>query len=363
MKPFKIIVLVCMVLMISGCGKNGTVPKQKNETVTTTKQQTDTNEPVTLTETKTPTDSLEGMVISKLTGLPIPENSSTVRPIGIMINNIPAALPQSGIGQADVIYETLVEGGQTRLYAIFQDFDGDKIGPVRSARHYYFNFAFDFDAVYVHYGESYLCIPKYKEWSLDHLNGLSYLDTIMCFRTSDRKAPHNAYTSYKGLNDALTITKIRSTFDNEFTYGINFKTEDTDLVSEIAANKVIIPMSNVQTSHFEYDTTSKQYLRFQFGNKHIDVETNEQLVTKNIIIQKASIWNIKGDTEGRLDATLIGNGEGYYITNGKVIDITWEKTELKIPTKYYDLSGNEIILNPGKTWITVTTNNTKITFE
>lgn len=362
------IVLISVILLFTM-----TACKKEKETInvnTTTKSNTVTKTPtneatatVTVTETPDDVDPMEGKVISKLTGLPISEEISSIRPVGVMINNIPAALPQSGIGQADVIFETLVEGGQTRLFAIFQEYDGKKIGPVRSARHYFLNFALDFDAVYIHYGESYLSIPKYSEWKVDHMNGLSYLDEIMCFRTSDRKAPHNAYTSYKGVNDALKSTKIRADVKDDFTYGIKFNDVDKDLESQTIADIVTIPMSTFQTSRFDYDADTKLYFRFQFNKKHIDDVTGEQLVAKNIIIQKANIWNIKGDKEGRLDATLVGDGSGYYVTNGAAIEITWKKTAPHASTKYYDIDGNEIKLNPGKTWIVVTNKNTKITFE
>lgn len=298
-------------------------------------------------------DPLAGKAINPLTGLYVDESVARRRPIGVMINNLKPAIPQSGIGQADVIYETLVEGGICRLFGLFQDFNAKKIGPVRSARHYYLDFAFDHDAIYAHYGRSPQATVAFSDWNSPHLEGLSYLDSIMCFVDSSRVAPHDRYTSYDGLMAAWKEKGYRTELDKEI--GSKFEFSELEIIPELtnSANKIVLPFSYYQTSWFEYNTNDRLYYRFQFNDKHIDKETGEQLKFKNIIIQLASIWTIPNDSEGRQDMNLITNGTGYYITNGSYIPITWEKTSHYSPTKYYLEDGTNLNINVGKTWIAV----------
>jgi len=291
--------------------------------------------------------------INPLTGLYISKEAALRRPIGIMINNLKAAQPQSGIGQADIIYETLVEGDICRLFAVFQDFDAEKIGPIRSARHYFLDFAFDFDAIYVHYGQSPQADIAISNLGAPNLNGLSWLDTIMCFQDPERVRPHSTYTSYEGLMAGWDKKEYRKELNTEIESKFTFSEEDYTPETLVNAKVVSLPYSSYNQPWFEYNDTEGLYYRFQFNEEQIDVETNEQLKFKNIIIQLVDIWRISGDTEGRLDMDLIATGTGYYISNAKVIPITWEKTSHESPTKYYNEDGSELLLNKGKTWIAV----------
>lgn len=293
--------------------------------------------------------------INPLTGLYINKETAKRRPIGIMINNLKAAQPQSGIGQADIIYETLVEGAITRLYALFQDFDAEKIGPIRSARHYYLDFAFDFDALYVHYGQSPQASIAFNQLNTPNLNGLSYLDSIMCFQDPDRVRPHSTYTSYNGLMAAWENVDYRKEIKSDYLNDSKFKFSEEDYTPNSAtqAKKVVLDYSYYSQPWFEYNEEEKVYYRFQYENPHIDVETGEQLNFKNLVIQLTDMWVIPGDTEGRLDMSLITSGSGYYITNGVSIPITWKKTSHESPTQYYLEDGTQLLLNKGKTWISV----------
>ncbi|GKX30090.1 putative lipoprotein YerB [Vallitalea longa] len=310
-------------------------------------------------------DNREGKVINTLTGLWISEEAANRRPIGIMINNLKAAMPQSGIAQADIVYETLVEGGITRLFAVFRDFDAEKIGPVRSARHYYLDFAFDHDAIYVHYGKSTHAFKKFTEWNSPHLEGLSGLDAVMCFQDPTRVRPHSTYTSYEKLMKTWKQVGYRENIDENFKSKFKFADDELDLVSNMEATYIDLPYSHYeQKPWFEYNEKDKMYYRFQFSGKHIDRETDEQLKFKNIIIQFSNIWTIKGDKYGCMDMSLVDSGDGYYITNGKATKITWKKTSHYQPTLYYNEGGEEIKINRGKTWVSVFPRNRKdkITF-
>ena len=371
MKKTKIILMLLTLLLLTvACGKE-TEPTQETpiDLVDDTK---DVSEPEPVVEeldevkaeepndvvAEEPEDVVEvidltGMAVNPLTGRYIPEEAALRRPIGIMINNHSKAMPQSGLSQADIIYETLVEGGIARLFAVYKDFDAEKIGPIRSARHYYLDFAFDFDALYVHYGQSPQAYAAFKNLNPPNMNGLSYLDTIMCFQDPSRKRPHSTYTSYDRLMAAWKSKKYRTTYKEGFVNKFNFSDEVLELEEGQKAEKITLDYSYYQFAWFDYDAESMTYLRNQFGGPHMDVETGEQLAFDNIIIQLADMWKISGDTEGRMDMALSSEGTGYYISHGKAIPMTWSKTDHYHPTQYFTDEGNLLEMNTGKTWISV----------
>lgn len=340
----KLWVLLCILLILSftGC--------KKEEPQTIIRESTQING----TSESTLGKYVNGE-INPLTGLFIDKEAASRRPIGIMINNLKAAQPQSGIGQADVIYETLVEGSICRLFALFQDFDAEKIGPIRSARHYFLDFSFDFDAIYVHYGQSPQATVAFNELDPPHLNGLSGLDSIMCFQDPERVRPHSTYSSLDGLMAAWEYVGYRKEIESKYINDskLKFSEEEYTPDSTILASKVTLLFSNYSQPWFEYNEDDSMYYRFQYDEPQIDVETGKQLKFKNIIVQLADMWVISGDTEGRLDMSLISSGSGYFITNGKVVPITWKKTSHESPTHYYLENGTELLLNKGKTWIAV----------
>ncbi|GAE88176.1 DUF3048 C-terminal domain-containing protein [Acetivibrio straminisolvens] len=129
------------------------------------------------------------------------------------------------------------------------------------------------------------------------------------------------------------------------------------------AEKVNLSYSAEYKSYYEYDADKKLYFRFRNGKPHIERQTEEQLTTKNIIIQKVKNYDIKGDQYGRQEVNTVGSGEGYYITNGKCIEITWSKSSRTERTKYLDSEGKEIVLNPGQTWIQIFPVSGKIEIE
>ena len=359
------VILLLLTIILTACGGNneGTISAEETTsatttttmTTTTTVPETTTSEaPEPTTEAPEPEPDLSGLALNPLTGLYIPEEVVNRRPVGIMLNNHKAALPQSGISQADVMYETLVEGGIVRLYGIFKDFEGDKIGPVRSARHYYLDFAFDFDALYVHYGQS----EKAGEWIRDlnapsinaHTGRNTYYD--LCYQDSSRKRPHNSYTSYDRLMAGWKAVGHRQEVKEDFQPKFTFADEPYQLDGE-DATKVTLDFSYYQYAWFDYDPISGTYFRNQFGGPQIDVETGQQLAYENIIVQITEMWVMPGDTEGRLDMNLVSTGTGYYINGGKSVPITWDKPSHYEPTVYYDEAGDILQMNPGKTWISV----------
>lgn len=291
---------------------------------------------------------------SPLSGLSMKEDLTNRRSVGIMISNISYALPQSGIESADVIYETLAEGGVSRLFALFHEFDNQKIGPIRSSRHYFLDFALDHDAIYMHAGQSPQAQVAIQKLNMPAINAISYLSLIAFYLDESRKRPHNTYTSYERVMEGWKRKEYRMEPNPETGKKLNFSQDEEVLLEKGKAVKQIkLPFSYIDTPYFIYDEEKKEYMRYQFEKPHLDIETGNQLHFTNVIVQVVDMWHIQGDDAGRLDMKLIGDGKGYYLTRGKMIPITWKKESHYKTTHYYDENGQEILLNPGKTWISV----------
>ncbi len=291
---------------------------------------------------------------SHLTGLPIRQEAYDRRPIGVMISNIEDALPQYGISDADILYEVMVEGGITRLFALFQDFETEKIGPVRSSRHYFLDLALEHDAIYTHVGQSVYAKAAFNQLDVDRFYGISYLDLILTFQDEERKRPHSTFTGYDYLMntwDELNYRQEADYSDLKFT----FNEEENLLEAGQVANRISLDYSGMYPTnpYLIYNEEDGLYYRYEFEAKHMDAGNGEQLKFKNIIVQYATTWWIKDDPNGCIDMTLITSGEGLYLTNGKVVPITWSKENHYAPTYYFYEDGSPLVLNKGKTFISI----------
>ena len=137
--------------------------------------------------------------------------NSTSRPYAIMINNISTARPlQSGLQDAYIIYEIIVEGGITRYLALFMDQDTERIGSIRSARHYYLDYALENDAIYVHFGQSPQAERDLRALDVDEIEGIYYSNGDF-WRTKGKYAPHNVLTTTQNILDIAERKNYRTT--------------------------------------------------------------------------------------------------------------------------------------------------------
>ena len=283
------------------------------------------------------------------------------RPIAVMIDNHNLAWPQAGLNQAYLVYEIIVEGGETRLMPVFKGVNLDKIGPVRSSRHYFLDYAMENDAIYVHFGWSPEAKSDISKYSINNINGIEE-STSTFWRVKDKIAPHNAVTSTKAILD-IAKSKGYKTKSNKKSV-LNYVTDEVDLKDGQSALEVTIPHSNLQTVKYEYDAENKVYKRYARGKEQTDWDTGKAITTKNIIITKCDNYTIDdGEDKGRQTITNIGTFDGYYITNGKAIKIKCIKEARNLQTKYVDLNGNEIKVNDGNTWINICPTSAKISIE
>ncbi len=302
--------------------------------------------------------------------LTIVDEDSNARPIAVMIDNNIGNGRHAGLQESYINYEIIVEGGLTRIMAVFKDRNVSLIGPVRSSRHYFLDYALESNTIYAHYGWSPYAQNDIKTLGVNNINGIY---DAPFWRDTSIAAPHNVFTSTEKLY-AYAKQKNYSTTTTNWKL-LNYTTDEVNLNTPIStttqvnpetgkkekipvtrdglltANSVSIPYSYYQTRSYTYNKERKVYLRYMNNTPHLDKETGEQLYYKNIIIEK--VRNYQLDNEGRQDLNTTGKGEGYYITNGYAIPIYWTKSGRSAKTIYTYKDGSEIEVNDGNTFIQI----------
>ncbi len=321
-----ILVIGVALLLFLGSKKDSTLPK------------------ITKKNSKTPTIE---------SNLKIVDLNSKTRPYAVMINNLGVARPlQSGLQDAMIIYEMIVEGGLTRYMAVFQDQNTERIGSIRSARHYFLDYALENDAIYVHHGNSPQAAADFKTLNIDRIS-VDASKTGWRDKSLNVSTEHTLFTSIAKLNNGLG--NKRKTRNKDFL--LNYSETPIDLSTKegaIKANNIEITYSGSVKTSYEYDESAQNYKRSVNGKAHTDYVTKKQYTFKNIITYQVSNTSLN-DGSGKDRQTLdnIGSGEGYYITNGYAIPITWSKSSRSSQTVYKYKDGTEIDVNDGNTFIQI----------
>lgn len=277
-----------------------------------------------------------------------------VRPIAVTIDNFRLARPQAGLDQADLVYEIPVEGGITRYLAIFFHGQAKSLGPVRSARPYLVDLAREWDAVYIHAGESPEAQVYFKKEKIAHINEM--FNPTGFWRDKSRKAPNNLYTS----TDALWREITKRGWDRETEPESFLFLEDGEEIPGIGAGELTISY-HYGSIGYQYDPQKGTYLRFLNNQPYSDLVSGVQLLTTNILIQQVNTRVF--DQVGRLEVDLLGTGKAWLFTGGKVITGTWQKNSVSRRTRFYDETGNELKLRPGQTWIQIIPDRIKIEYQ
>lgn len=306
---------------------------------------------------------------SFLTGLWMNQEEAKKRPVAVMLNNIKVANPQSGISDVQILYEALAEGGITRFLGLFDlsvmnSKTEQRIGSVRSARHYFVSIADEYNAIFLHYGQTPYAIKKINALGIDTINGMGGAGEAAFYRDKTIKAPHNAFTTKNGILDAIKAYKYKTDYSDDFEGHFKFYDTDTTLDSQETVETVKLGFTNSYIPFFEFKENEQLYYRSQFGGPHIDANNQQQLSFKNIIVQFVKEWDIDKNGYQTMDLED-ASGTGFYITNGKKVDITWKKNEATKKMRYYDLNGSELVINTGKTYIALFPKNraSKISIE
>lgn len=287
---------------------------------------------------------------SPLTGLPL-EEQPTQRPLAIMINNAPAARPQSGLGEADIVYEVLAEGGITRLVAIFQS-GGEvaKIGPIRSIRPYMIELGESYHGITVHAGASNAAFAILQRQHKDDLDEITNAGPYF-WRDKSRKAPHNLYSNVAKLLEGAE--KRKYAIEDLAVPSYTFRDpEDPGEGDPAKSVEVKFQLEKYRVSYV-YDEESKLYKRYINGEPHKDLDTGEQLACTNVVVL-ATQHKVLDDV-GRLAVDLDMGGEAILLQGGKVIRGNWIHKSGDVIRFIKD--NVEVPFYPGKTYFNIVPNH------
>jgi hypothetical protein len=288
-----------------------------------------------------------------LTGLPSQQLVKT-RPFLVMVENAPQARPQSGLDQADIVYEILAEGEITRFVSVFQSHEAKVIGPVRSIRPYFVEIGAALDAVIVHAGWSQDAMNILSGRKLSHLDQV-YGDEAYYWRSKERKAPHNLYTSVEKMTQGSADRKFRQEWRGPI---LSFAKQGQGLPQGTAANRIQIPYIRGYVVSYAYDPAAGVYQRSMDGKPHVDKESGKQLAATNLLVLESKHQIL--DKVGRREVDIFGPGKGLLLQNGKSVNITWEQKNGII--RAYQ-NGREMPLLPGTTWVQMVPEHSEVKVE
>ncbi|GAB3804658.1 DUF3048 domain-containing protein [Virgibacillus kimchii] len=283
-----------------------------------------------------------------LTGLGTNDGADQ-RTIGVMVNNHKEARPQTGLSKADIVFEILAEARITRLLALYQSEIPEVVGPVRSAREYYFTLANNYDALYVYHGAADFVNEMIRNRGIDHLDGAVYdNDGTLFKRESFREAPHNSYALLDTAYDRAEGKGYETVINQE---ALPFLAEDqtADISGEAAKHVEVVYSDNpMNIVEYEYDPNSEKYIRYSDREKTVEMDTGEEIKLDNVFVIETYHETI--DAQGRRSIDLDSGGDAYLLQKGQVLQLQWENREGRI----VPVQGGEVLgLVPGKTWVNV----------
>ena len=295
-----------------------------------------------------------------LTGLgDLSEEAIGKRPVAVMVNNVQKAMPQYGIGQADLIFEIPVEGDVTRFIALYGDYTKvPKICPIRSCRYYFPAISQGFDAFYVNWGIDETVSDYLKSLNMDQIEGITNTGGLFG-RDQDKRnqgyaLEHTGYFDGTQLASYIETKGLRTDLKEdkkEPAFSFNGMEEQIKPASSDCTSIQINFGS--QSATFTYDAEKMQYLKQINGNPQFDAVTGEQLGFTNVFVLETEI-SIRDDVGHKnLDWDGSTDAKGYYFSNGGMQPITWSKEEGNEGSylTFYDETGNVLKINRGKSYI------------
>jgi hypothetical protein len=298
-----------------------------------------------------------------LTGLEAPDEAATLnRVLSVKIENTPDARPQTGLSSADVVYETVTEGGITRFNCLFQSKVPEEVGPVRSARLSDLSIVPQYDGLFFFSGANSYVNQQIRDAELSNMSHGKA--SSLYYRVGYREAPHNLYLSLADAYGRATEKGFATTVEKprglEFAVdsaggGAGASGSDTDgatgdvWATAPSATHISLTFSFSYVAEWSWDAASASYLRSMDGPS-IDAATNEQIAATNLIVLRTSYVDAPDDKT--LFLSLNGTGEATLFIGGKRLEATWE-SDGKTPPRFRDPTGTPIPLTPGQTWFQV----------
>lgn len=297
--------------------------------------------------------------------------STHLLPLAVMVENSSDAWPLSGPARANLVFEAPVEGSITRFMLLFDPANAvETIGPVRSARPYYVDWADGLNALYAHVGGSPAALSDIYQ-----IDGFRDLDEFAngkyFWRSANRSAPHNVFTKTENLTNAMEAKEYGVGDFRSWLYegsqpliassqspGANEKNDENDQESDDAVEEVDVPIINipyqgVYEAHWEYDANTGLYTRYQNGAVQKDAD-GEVVRVKNVAVIQSYATVL--DRVGRLDLRTIGRGKAYVFHDGKRYEGEWKRNSGE-HIRFEAIDGRDIPFARGTTWISVLTSS------
>lgn len=363
MKYKKILLAVgvmAMLFQVTGCKKEEApksedTPKKKVEQqAEQTKEESQTVQGAEVTQKEVPANQ------NLLTGVgDLSEGAIGKRPVAVMVNNVQKAMPQYGVSQADLIFEIPVEGDATRFMALYGDYTKvPQVCPIRSCRYYFPALSQGFDAFYVNWGIDDTIADYLQALDLDQIEGIT--NTGGLFGRDQEKIGQGYAVEHTGFFDGTRLVSyieskgLRTDLKEEKKgAAFLFNGMDEQLKPEGSDCTQVDVQFGAQSSTFTYDAEKKVYLKQINGTPQTDAKTGEQLAFTNVLVLETEISVRDEVGHKQIDWDGGANAKGYYISNGGVQEIRWSKDENNEESylRFYDLNGNEIKINRGKSYI------------
>lgn len=291
-----------------------------------------------------------------LTGETQDFDTSAQRPYAVMINNISVAQPQVGISQADWIYEIPAEGGITRMMGLFSHIeDVPSVGSIRSLRPYYLSIALSYDAIVIHGGGSEDAYSDLAALNADHIDGVrdDHAFSSIFYREMSRASAGTEHTLFFNGDKVPALVEeygFRTTHYSDYRTGLQFS-ETAAEQGTATAEQVCVTFNNSKTTSFSYHADTGCYTAFQYGGDYADGESGEVVPFANVLVLQTQMRAY--DDYGRLEADVVGSGDGWYFTGGKCVPIHWSRSDTYAPFIYTTESGAALSFAIGKTYAAV----------
>lgn len=326
-------ICLCSVLL-SGCGNSSAL--EPSETLTTTL--------AAETTTEAP------KIYNPLTGLPgYSADLLNSRPVMIMVNNHSSCRPQWGLTTPDIIFETVTEGGITRMLWMYSDVSRipEKVGSVRSARHYYIQLAQGYDAIFVHWGGSTYAYEAIDSGVIDDIDGMT--DGAYFARDTSRgvSLEHTGYTTGSKITQAIADMGFRTEIKSDYKSPFSFN-EQALTLSSGTCQTLSLSFSTDFSYTYRYNATDSLYYSYLNDTAFVDSDGVQQSFT-NVIVIYAPMSSLN-DSKGRITLDFTG-GKGIYVSDGTYENITWKKGSDTSLLRFYAADGSELKLNPGRSYI------------
>ena len=383
---FGLVLTIALTMGISGCKKQQAVQTssettmQEETTAVESETSSDTNGQTTQeTDGKKSDMEITGN-INILSGLEISDKVLNSRPLAVMIENTPDARPQSGLINADVVFEVVDEYGITRFVAVFSSYDSDLVGPVRSARPYYAEIARSFDPVYIFWGTAPIFYKVIENLGLDYLSPLgdqsgnssitgNFIDPGRgggegkdAIRDTSRDVAfeHTAYIRLPRMKEIASEQgyKLEGGQQSSFHFKLDAQESDRGDISKITIDYSIPQYKSL----FEYDSKNNNYVKSVAGSPSTDRESGEQIAVNNVIVMVTDIKN-SGDSSGHMIVRTTQEGEAFYFFDGKLVEGTWSRSSALDPFTFKDKDGNVVLFNRGHTWVGVISGIDRVDYQ